>query len=117
MDSRFSDNARKILRIAHDIAAEMGYNYVGTEHILAGILRDGSSGAASAMQHPSADNYTLKSVSVLLNRYIYAVLDDHGVRSLVDFACLVPLHLSTCYAAECEVSGEDLDQSFAEILV
>ncbi len=55
MDSRFSDNARKILRIAHDIAAEMGYNYVGTEHILAGILRDGSSGAASAMQEQGID--------------------------------------------------------------
>ncbi len=55
MDSRFSDNARKILRIAHDIAAEMGYNYVGTEHILAGILREGSSGAAAAMQEQGID--------------------------------------------------------------
>jgi len=43
MDSRFSDKSRKILRISHDIAAEMGYNYVGTEHIVAGIMRDASS--------------------------------------------------------------------------
>ena len=50
MDSRFSDISRKILRLSHDIAAELGYNYVGTEHIVAGILRDGTTDAASAME-------------------------------------------------------------------
>lgn len=50
MDSRFSDTSRKILRLSHDIAAEMGYNYVGTEHIIAGILKDAASEAAAAME-------------------------------------------------------------------
>jgi len=55
MDSRFSDKSRKILRISHDIAAEMGYNYVGTEHIVAGIMRDASSEASAALEAQGLD--------------------------------------------------------------
>ena len=50
MDSRFSVKSQKVLRLAHDIAAEMGYNYVGSEHLIAGILSEGSSEAASIME-------------------------------------------------------------------
>ena len=55
MDSRFSDKARQILRISHDVAAEMGYNYVGTEHIVAGILRDGTTASAEVMLSQGID--------------------------------------------------------------
>lgn len=55
MDSRFTDNSRAVLRNAHDIAGEMGYNYVGTEHILAGIIREGTSNAAAALANQGID--------------------------------------------------------------
>lgn len=55
MDSRFSDISRKILRLSHDIAAELGYNYVGTEHIIAGILRDGTTDAAAELEAQGLD--------------------------------------------------------------
>ena len=55
MDSRFSDISRKILRLAHDIAAELGYNYVGTEHIIAGILRDGTTEASAELEAQGLD--------------------------------------------------------------
>jgi len=55
MDSRFSEISRAVLRNAHDIAGEMGYNYVGTEHILAGIIREGSSNAAMALSNQDID--------------------------------------------------------------
>ncbi len=55
MDSRFSDVSRKILRLSHDIAAELGYNYVGTEHIVAGILRDASTQASAVMEQAGVD--------------------------------------------------------------
>ncbi len=50
MDSRFTEKSRAILKCAHDIAGEMGYNYVGTEHILAGILKEGTSAACDALE-------------------------------------------------------------------
>ena len=49
MDSIFSEISRTVLRNSHDIASEMGYNYVGSEHILAGIIREGNSNAALAL--------------------------------------------------------------------
>ena len=55
MDSRFSDVSRKILRLSHDIAAELGYNYVGTEHIIAGMLREGTTDAASSLEAHGVD--------------------------------------------------------------
>ena len=42
MDSRFSEKSQKILRLSHEIATDMHYNYVGSEHIIAAILKDAS---------------------------------------------------------------------------
>lgn len=50
MDSRFTEKARAALRFAHDTAREMGYSYVGSEHIIAGILKEGTSNAANALE-------------------------------------------------------------------
>ncbi len=49
MESRFSNEARNALRHAQETASGMGYSYVGTEHIIAGIIKEGTSEAASAL--------------------------------------------------------------------
>ena len=49
MDSRFTNEAREALKLANEIAREMGYTYVGSEHILAGILKEGTSSAAEIL--------------------------------------------------------------------
>jgi len=36
---RFSDEARAVVVFAHDEARELGHNYIGTEHLLLGLLR------------------------------------------------------------------------------
>ncbi len=50
MDSRFTNEAREALKCAHETAGDMGYNYVGSEHIIAGILKEGTSLGASALE-------------------------------------------------------------------
>jgi len=50
MDSRFSPESKSALRCANETAINMGYTYVGTEHIIAGILKDGSSHAAEVLE-------------------------------------------------------------------
>ena len=50
METRFTDKSRSALRFAHDTAREMGYGFVGSEHIIAGILKEGSSQAAIALE-------------------------------------------------------------------
>ena len=48
MDTRFTESSKAALRLANEVASELGYNYVGSEHILAGIIREGTSAAAAA---------------------------------------------------------------------
>ena len=53
MNSRFDDLSKAVIRLAGEISREMGYNYVGSEHILAAILKDGSSDTAAALENQS----------------------------------------------------------------
>ena len=50
MTSRFDNHSQAAIRYAEETAREMGYSYFGTEHILAGILREGESRAAAALE-------------------------------------------------------------------
>jgi len=44
-----SPRAKKVLELAYHAARELGFNYVGSEHILLGIIREGESIAAQAL--------------------------------------------------------------------
>ena len=51
MESRFGERAKAALKNAHTTAYNLGYKYVGCEHILAGIIKEGTSGAAKALEN------------------------------------------------------------------
>ena len=55
---RFTQRASTAIRKAHDAAAGMGHSYVGTEHILLGIIREGEGLGARIL----ADNALTDSV-------------------------------------------------------
>ena len=42
----FSPTAKEVLRLSIELSRELGHNYVGTEHLLLGILREGNNLAA-----------------------------------------------------------------------
>lgn len=44
-----SPRAKRVLELAYNAARELGFNYVGPEHILLGIIREGESVAAQAL--------------------------------------------------------------------
>jgi ATP-dependent Clp protease ATP-binding subunit ClpC len=44
-----SPRAKKVLELAFNAARELGFNYVGSEHIMLGIIREGESIAAQAL--------------------------------------------------------------------
>ena len=46
---RFTEKANTALNLAVDAAQEMGHTYIGTEHILLGLLREGSGAAAMVL--------------------------------------------------------------------
>ncbi len=48
--SNFTEKARISLSEAHKSAVEMGHNYIGSEHILLGLIREGSGVAAKMLE-------------------------------------------------------------------
>jgi len=59
--NRFTQRAQNALRLAHEAAQEMGHSYVGSEHILLGLLREGEGIAARALQNAGVDAEMLKN--------------------------------------------------------
>jgi Clp amino terminal domain, pathogenicity island component len=47
---RFSDQARRAVVLAHEEARTLDHNYIGTEHILLGLLHEGHGVAARSLQ-------------------------------------------------------------------
>ncbi len=50
MFERFTDQARRVVVVAQEESRKLGHNYIGTEHILLGILGSGKSVAVSALE-------------------------------------------------------------------
>jgi ATP-dependent Clp protease ATP-binding subunit ClpA len=50
MFERFTDRARRVVVLAQDEARRLNHNYIGTEHILLGLLHEGEGVAARALQ-------------------------------------------------------------------
>jgi ATP-dependent Clp protease ATP-binding subunit ClpA len=50
MFERFTDRARRVVVLAQEEARMLNHNYIGTEHILLGLLREGEGLAAKALE-------------------------------------------------------------------
>ncbi|MCI8466405.1 MAG: ATP-dependent Clp protease ATP-binding subunit [Lachnospiraceae bacterium] len=59
-NDRFSGKAETVLRLAAEMAGALGQGYVGTEHILLGLLQEGTSAAAQVLA-----NYGIEEERVL----------------------------------------------------
>ena len=51
MYERFTDRARKVMQYAKQEAQKFNHEYIGTEHILLGLVREGSGVAANVLQN------------------------------------------------------------------
>jgi excisionase family DNA binding protein len=52
---KFTERMHLVFSLANQEADEAGHNYIGTEHLLLGILREGEGLAARALQHVGLD--------------------------------------------------------------
>ncbi|MDA0330125.1 MAG: ATP-dependent Clp protease ATP-binding subunit [Gemmatimonadetes bacterium] len=55
MNYNFTDRVRKVLAMAREEAIRLQHDYVGTEHILLGLIREGEGVAAAVLQNLSID--------------------------------------------------------------
>src|SRR5262247_80707 len=70
MFERFTDRARRVVVLAQEEARMLNHNYIGTEHILLGLIREGEGVAAQVLQKLGADlNRVRQQVIQLLSGY------------------------------------------------
>src|SRR6185312_4768167 len=50
MFERFNDRARRVVVLAQEEARMLNHNYIGTEHILLGLIHEGEGIAAKALE-------------------------------------------------------------------
>src|SRR5674476_920327 len=55
MFERFTDRARRVVVLAQEEARMLNHNYIGTEHILLGLIREGEGVAAQVLVKLGAD--------------------------------------------------------------
>src|SRR3974390_2798308 len=55
MYERFTDRARKVMQLANQEAQRFNHEYIGTEHILLGLIKEGSGVAANVLKNLDLD--------------------------------------------------------------
>jgi hypothetical protein len=69
MFERFTDRARRVVVLAQEEARMLDHDYIGTEHLLLGLIREGEGVAAKALRALDVDLDTLRrEVEALVGR-------------------------------------------------
>src|SRR5215469_2071300 len=55
MYERFTDRARKVMQLANQEAQRFNHQYIGTEHVLLGLIKEGSGVAANVLKNLDVD--------------------------------------------------------------
>ena len=60
MEGDFSNRVNDVIRLSREEALRLGHDYIGTEHILLGIIREGEGIAVNILKNLGVDHYKLK---------------------------------------------------------
>src|SRR5580698_6042996 len=61
MYEHFTDRARMVMQLADQEARRFNHAYIGTEHILLGLAREGGGVAANVLKNLNLDHWTIRS--------------------------------------------------------
>ena len=61
MFERFTDRARRVMQLANQEAQRFNHEYVGTEHVLLGLVKEGSGVAANVLKNLDVDLRKIRS--------------------------------------------------------
>jgi len=60
MDSNFSNRVQDVIRLSREEAIRLGHDYIGTEHLLLGIIREGEGIAIKIFKNLGVDAFKIK---------------------------------------------------------
>ena len=77
---KFTERARKVLQLAQEEAQRFNHNYIGTEHLLLGLVREGDGVAARVLNNMGVQLPKVRSaVEFIIGRGEGAVIGDIGL--------------------------------------
>src|SRR5881394_3838212 len=77
---KFTERARKVLQLAQEEAQRFNHNYIGTEHLLLGLVREGEGVAGKVLTSLDVDlEKVRKAVEDIIGRGDRAVLGEIGL--------------------------------------
>ena len=79
MTYKFTNRANKAIEIANDIALELGHSYIGTEHILYGLAKEGGGVASKVLENQQV------TAEDILNKIEELIGRDEPIENIVDF--------------------------------
>jgi ATP-dependent Clp protease ATP-binding subunit ClpA len=80
LPGRFTERARRVLSLAQEEAQRFQHNYIGTEHLLLGLVREGEGVAAVVLRNLSVDLHKVRSaVEQIIGRGDRIVLGEIGL--------------------------------------
>jgi hypothetical protein len=78
----FTNQARKVLTLAQDEAQRFNHNYIGTEHLLLGLVREGDGTAARVLQNMGIELTKVRTaVEFIIGRGDMSVHGEIGLTS------------------------------------
>jgi len=60
MEGNFSNRVQDVIRLSREEALRLGHDYIGTEHLLLGVIREGEGIAVKILRNIGVDLYKLK---------------------------------------------------------
>ena len=77
---KFTERARKVLSLAQEEAQRFQHNYIGTEHLLLGLVREGEGIAANVLSNLGIELYRVRNaVEFIIGRGDRIVLGEIGL--------------------------------------
>ena len=77
---KFTERARKVLQLAQEEAQRFNHNYIGTEHLLLGLLREGEGVGAKVLTDMGVELGKVRSaVEFVIERGDRTVTGDIGL--------------------------------------
>lgn len=82
MFEKFTDRARKVINLARQEAERLGHEFIGTEHILLGLVKEGSGVAANVLEILNVD---LEKVRLEVEKYVTSSGETKSASSSLPF--------------------------------
>src|SRR5512134_1274030 len=77
---KFTERARRVLTLAQEEAQRFNHNYIGTEHLLLGLVREGEGVAAKVLANLGVElNKVRSAVEFIIGRGDRAVMGEIGL--------------------------------------